>query len=384
MSTPFKHTLRSLQREPRRLTGIGFVTLGTLVAAWLIAALVVPVPVHVVSNQARLITAQRPMQVHAPVTLPVKRVAVDIGDRVTVGQLLLELDGGALPTEIKQAQQGLAAAEREIQALKDQQQSRHAVLTHNQDSASAERRRLQAELAIASSQFSLAEAAWNRAQRLGSGGNLSTEALEKRHAAVREATSRKTALRAALSRHEADTGQFAQEQQVALATIEQTMADRQADMSTLIGQLESLQTALQRTRITAPTAGIIGAIADLGTGAVVANAAWLLTLVPDTAFEIEAHFDTRALGQLQLGQTGRLRLDSFPWASYGLVAAKLSRLGVETGQGFTLARFDIAADANQLIPLQNGLVGQLEVEVRRVPPAVLLLEVVGRMGFNSA
>lgn len=383
MHTPFKHTLRSLQREPRRLTGIGFIALGALAIAWLIAALIVPVPVHVVSNQARLITAQRPMQVHAPVTLPVKWVAVDIGDRVTAGQLLLELDGGALPTEIKQAQQGLAAAEREIQALKNQQQSRRAVVTHNQDSASAEQRRLQAELAIASTQRSLAEAAWDRAQRLGAGGNLSTEVLEKRQAEVSEASSRMLALRAALSREQADTGQFAQEQQVALATIEQTMADREADISTLLGRLETLQTALQRTRIIAPTAGTIGAIADLGTGAVVENAAWLLTLVPDTAFEIEAHFDTRALGQLQLGQIGRLRLDSFPWASYGLVAAKLSRLGVETGNGLTLARFEIAADPSQVIPLQNGLVGQLEVEVRRVPPAVLLLEVVGR-GFNSA
>jgi multidrug resistance efflux pump len=324
------------------------------------------------------------MPVHAPVTLPVKWVAVDLGDRVTAGQLLVELDGGALPTEIKQAQHGLAASEREIQALQDQQHSRRAVLTLNQGSANAERRRLEAELAIASTQFTVAQAAWERAQRLGAGGNLSTEALEKRQAEVSEANSRKMAVRAALSRQEADRGQFAQEQQVALATIEQTMADREADMSALIGRLETLQTALQRTRITAPTAGTIGAIADLGTGAVVENAAWLLTLVPDTAFEIEAHFETRALGQLQLGQTGRLRLDSFPWASYGLVAAKLSRLGVETGQGFTLARFEIEADANQVIPLRNGLVGHLEVEVRRVPPAVLLLEVVGRMGFNSA
>ncbi len=384
MTTPFKNTLRSLHRESRRLTGVGIVVLATLTAIWLVAALVVPVPVHVISTQARLITSQRPMPIHAPVALPVKRVLVDVGDRVSAGQLLLELDGGALPEQIEQTQTSLAAALREIAALERQTSSRKAVLAHSGDSAEADRRRVQAELAVAESQLKLARADWERSARLGADGVLSAADLEYRRAAVSESENRVSGLRASLDLQRARAGLFDEEQQVALATIAEAVAKRQVEIASLRAELQKLRTDLQRTRVTAPVSGSIGGLAEIGTGAVVDSAQWLLTLVPNTEFEVEAYFDPRALGQLRLGQMGRLRLDSFPWASYGLVGAKLSRLGSEADNELTLARFEVVLASDSNIPLQNGLLGQLEVEVRRVPAAVLLLEVIGRIGVNQA
>ena len=384
MTTPFKNTLRSLHRESRRLTGVGIVVLATLTAIWLVAALVVPVPVHVISTQARLITSQRPMPIHAPVALPVKRVLVDVGDRVSAGQLLLELDGGALPEQIEQTQTSLAAALREIAALERQTSSRNAVLAHSGDSAEADRRRVQAELAVAESQLTLAQADWGRSARLGADGVLSAADLEYRRAAVSEAENRVSGLRASLDLQRARARLFDEEQQVALATIAEAVAKRQVEIASLRAELQKLRTDLQRTRVTAPVSGSIGGLAEIGAGAVVDSAQWLLTLVPNAEFEVEAYFDPRALGQLRLGQMGRLRLDSFPWASYGLVGAKLSRLGSEADNELTLARFEVVLASDSNIPLQNGLLGQLEVEVRRVPAAVLLLEVIGRIGVNQA
>lgn len=322
------------------------------------------------------------MPIHAPAALPVKRVLIDIGDRVAAGQLLLELDGGALPAQVEQKQASLAAAVREINALERQQSSRQAVLVRSAESVEADKRRLQAELAVAHNQLALAEADWERARQLGADGALSTADLERRQAAVVESRSRVSGFRARLDLQRAQAGLFEEEQQVALATIAQSVADRQAEVAALRGELQRLRTALQRTKITAPVSGTIGGFAKIGTGAVVESADWLLTLVPDAEYEVEAYFDARALGQLRLGQVGRLRLDSFPWASYGLVATKLSRIGSETVNELTLARFQISQDSD--IPLQNGLIGQLEVEVRRVPAAVLLLEVIGRIGVSQA
>lgn len=384
MTTPFKHTLRSLHREPRRLNRIGMLLLSGLTATWVVVAVVIPIPVHVVSTQARLITAQRAMPIHAPVALPVKHVFVDMGDRVAAGQLLFELDGGALPIQIEQTQASLAAALREISALEQQQFSRNAVLAHSGESVEADKRRVQAELAAAENQLILARADWQRSSRLGADGVLSAADMERREANVGEAHSRVEALRASLDLQRAQAGLFREEQHVALATIAQTVADRQVEIASLRGELQRLRTALQRTQIIAPVAGTIGSLAQIGTGAVVDSAEWLLTLVPNSEFEVEAYFDARALGQLRLGQIGRLRLDSFPWASYGIVGAKLSRVGSEADDELTLARFQIDSAADSDIPLQNGLIGQLEVEVRRVPAAVLLLEVIGRIGVNQA
>ena len=49
------------------------------------------------------------------------------------------------------------------------------------------------------------------------------------------------------------------------------------------------------------------------------------------------------------------------------------------GKGqFMTARFQIGAEIPSGIPLQHGLEGELEVEIRRVPIAALLLEAIGR------
>lgn len=384
MTTPFKNTLRSLQREPRRLTAVSCGLLMVLIAAWLAVALTVPVPVHVISTQARLITSERPMPVHAPVALPVRRMLVDLGDRVSAGELLIELDAGSLPIEIARAESSLAANGREITALRQQLAARQDMLLSKDEAAAANAQRISAELAAAAEELQLAKRESSRAERLGSGGNLSAAELERRRTRVAEAGSRVSALEATRRRERADAAVFAAEQRAAIAALDRELADRQATIAELEARLESLRTALSRTRVVAPVSGTIAALAPLGPGAVVESSDWLLTLVPDTRFEVEAQFDGQALGQLRRGQTGRLRLDSFPWASYGLVAAKLSRLGVDTEANVALARFEIDPEASADIPLQNGLVGQLEVEVRRVPPAVLLLEVIGRLGSNAA
>jgi membrane fusion protein (multidrug efflux system) len=78
------------------------------------------------------------------------------------------------------------------------------------------------------------------------------------------------------------------------------------------------------------------------------------------------------------GQPARLRLDGFPWAEYGTVAATVERVASEVRAG--RVRVELAVDGKHpfTVPLEHGLPGRLEIEVERTTPATLILRAAGQ------
>jgi hypothetical protein len=74
-----------------------------------------------------------------------------------------------------------------------------------------------------------------------------------------------------------------------------------------------------------------------------------------------------------------MRLDGFPWAQYGMVAATVTRVGSEVHDGRVRVELWVHRDPGSQIPLQHGLPGTLEVEVERVSPARLMLRALGKL-----
>ncbi len=118
---------------------------------------------------------------------------------------------------------------------------------------------------------------------------------------------------------------------------------------------------------------------------------WLLwfLLAPITQFETSetveltgageatAYFSPSALARLREGQSAHLRLDDFPWTTYGIVPAALTQVLPELQNGRIQATFLLTPDKNTSIPLKRGLTGTVEVEVGQTSPAALLLQAVG-------
>lgn len=79
------------------------------------------------------------------------------------------------------------------------------------------------------------------------------------------------------------------------------------------------------TQITAPVDGIVQQIADRSAGSVVREAETLVTIVPDGAdLYVEAMVPSRDVSYLAVGDTVRVKLESYPFQRFGTVSGVLA------------------------------------------------------------
>jgi multidrug resistance efflux pump len=99
---------------------------------------------------------------------------------------------------------------------------------------------------------------------------------------------------------------------------------------------------------------------------------------PRGGFKVVADFPPAALGRIQPGQPARLRLHGFPWTQYGSVPGAVARVEDEIQDGSLRVELALHPDPASAIPLQEGLLGSIEVEVDHVSPARLVLRAAGQ------
>ena len=127
-------------------------------------------------------------------------------------------------------------------------------------------------------------------------------------------------------------------------------------------------------------AGRLGEVAELRIGSVVREGDRLAVVVPRGDLQVVADFlPPSALGRIRPGQPARLRLEGFPWAQYGSLAATVSRVASEVRNGGVRVELSVDPDGAAPIPLQHGLPGAVEVQVERVAPVTLVLRTAGKL-----
>jgi membrane fusion protein (multidrug efflux system) len=149
----------------------------------------------------------------------------------------------------------------------------------------------------------------------------------------------------------------------------------ESQMFTDKSTLKKLENEIDKRRIEAPVSGRIGEVTEQRAGTFVAAGSKLGAIIPDGGLKVVAFFQPQsALGRIQPGQAARLRLDGFPWAQYGSVGATVANVASEARDG--RVRVELVLNAGELsaIPLQHGLPGTVEVEVKRVSPLMLALQ----------
>jgi membrane fusion protein (multidrug efflux system) len=169
-----------------------------------------------------------------------------------------------------------------------------------------------------------------------------------------------------------------------LAQFHRELTQLDGDIRTAEATLARLDHSIEQTRIRAPIAGRLGEVAGIQPGAVVRQGDTLDVVLPVGSLRVVAHFlPAVALGQVQPGQPARLRLEGFPWAQYGSLAATVSSVANEAHDGVIRVELRLIPESLTAIPLQHGLPGTVEVEVARVSPATLVLRGVGqRLGVS--
>jgi hemolysin D len=410
--------------------------------AWLIMVLFVLALVWSIFGQVdivavapgRIIVSDRTKVIQPLEASVVKKVLVKDGDRVQMGQVLVELDPTMATADKANVQEQLKAQASEVmrtrallQALSNSKlftpvlrgpesdlindpATQAQLLSEWQDISArlakldAEADRRQAEIATVKESIAKLEATVPMAQtREADFKKLVEQGYISNHA-----TQDKTRERVELERDLATQRARLAEARSTLKETEQAKAsyrfetqrllhDRNAQAATKLQQLNTDHTkAKQRerlTQLTAPVAGVIQQLAVHSVGGVVTPAQPLMIVVPDSALATaEVTVANQDIGFVNAGQMAEVKLETFPYTKYGTVSARVDVVTADAvtdekkGSYYpailTLSQKDMDIDGKR-IPLSPGMNITAEIKTGQRRVIEFLLSPVQRAGSES-
>jgi multidrug resistance efflux pump len=369
----FSRTRRFVRRQRLRGQFGVVVALVALFSGWMVWLVRGTVSLYVVSQRARLEVQNLPVWVQAPVDGQVTFADVALGRRVERGDVLLKLDTN--PFELRRAELEVAirSGTASLDALRDElateQEVREAVALVAKETSRTAAARIaldQRNLAFKQKESEIAERLREATAISGLDALHTTAGAETQRAQVL-ATAAQAALDTTVST------KSLREIDARLASARISIAQAEAEVAKWKAQVDTLDYDIERRTVRAPVAGALADVMSVSTGMTVTSQERIATILPPGPLRVVAFFAPQeSIGRVRPGQTAMVRLDSFPWAQFGTVAATVSEVGQEPRDG--AIRVELAVRGrNPAIPLEHGLTGSCEVEVERTSPIRLLL-----------
>jgi HlyD family secretion protein len=313
------------------------------------------------------IATSTPMLVMQPFTTSkVVEIAVKAGDHVKKGQLLARFDPSFAQADVASLQQKVASLSAETERLEAQLTGRSFVarqgdtperLTQAQIFAQeandyrAELDQRESRLASIDAQIRVDETAipgirqqLNMAQRVV---EMYTRLQREKAAATLDIMKSQSSLIDAQLRLRNTQG----DRDKQMAARSETVQERQAFLekwrsdhnTALVEARQKLAEASETlnkanrmhelTEITAPFDAVVQDVAQRSTGSVMREAETLVTLIPDNAdLYVEADVPARDIGYLSVGDTVRVKLESYPFQRFGTVTGVLAIINPDSTQ----------------------------------------------------
>lgn len=382
--------------------------------------------------KGKLIPGDRVKIIQPAITGVVRRILVHDGQRVTAGQLLLELDPTQSAADASKAtaakvnaQLAIARANALIKAQasggnpvlvpidhvsrEDMDEAQHfadGVYRAYEDKVTGSRAELtkrEAELATTREQIaSLAATAPLARQQANQYRSLAkdkyvaqTDYLDKEQAALQKEHD----LAAQQSHvHELTAGIAEQRADVA-ATMSDFRRTQLDDLDKATQQLQQSSNdetkAVTRQKLmslTSPVSGTVQQLAVHTLGGVVTTAQSLMEIVPDDSVEVEANIENKDIGFVKAGQTAVVKIEAFPYTRYGYLTGKVVEVPNDAIQDKKLglafvARVRLSTDhilANgQWITLTPGMEVTAEIKTGKRSVAHYFLDPVTQTGEES-
>lgn len=365
--------------------------------------------------EGKVLAVGRSKPIQSDTLASVKAIHVQDGQRVRVGQLLVELDSSLTDAELAQLRTRLtdayldqARANALLAALHDGHAPVPAAVSSASEDEMAQLRRrtgvqyqaLLAQLAQADSALAQRDAEIGATvatidslkatlpisrqmaddyRGLLAGKYVSRHAwLEREQAAVHQ-QQQLVAQRARLTQARAAHRQANDERRSALAEINRELLDLQRDAGQRIAALgQDLRKAQHRdrqTRLIAPVAGTVQQLAISAPGAIVTAAQPLLLIVPgDQPVEIEAVLANRDVGAVRVGQRVSIKVDAYDFTRFGMLEGRVASVSSDAmnddknrpvyGVRVQLDPRGLWVDGRQL-PLTPGMTVRAEIKTSR-------------------
>lgn len=365
---PFSRPLARL-RAPR-FRGVGLTLLALAWAAW---AAFVPVGVHALSVEARVVPEADPVALALPVAGRLATVDVHVGDHVEAGATLAALVAQADELAAAEAEVAGLTAERDALGHRDVAGAGAATLD------AAERAIVEAR-GLASAARAEEERATAEARRLGGLDGVAAVAPAEREdadVAARRATALREAADGVLAQRIAEARARAHGADNDVGEQTEAMARLDKELAVATARRDAARRDVEERTLRAPVAGTIAEVAPRGAGAVVAVGEVLATLVPDGALRVVATFPEDVVGRVAPGQAARLRARAFDWMRWGSVPLTVTTAASAPRDGGVRVELGVAGETR--VPLRAGLVGEVDVELERATPLTLLLRAAGAL-----
>lgn len=379
MANTFSRTMRSLEADRARGSIWPLLIVIVLLVGWGAWFLGAKIAVYEVSSNARLEVDCSAHPIQTPIAGRVAGHDLKLGRPVEAGDALVQIDAASQRLSLQEEQSRRDAYAAQLARIEQEIDREESALAASRQAAQAALAELKArhQQAKAAAEFSQKKSQHVRELREKRSASeleyLSATSEARQNAAAEEAA------RLAIERQEKDSRTQQRERAARLES-------RRAEKKRLEGALTTTEVIIERLKheiearvIRAPIPGELGEVSDLQTGMILKVGERLGAIIPEGELKLVAGFPPDALGRVQAGQTARIRFHGFPWTQYGSTRATVTNVATEPTDG--LIRVELAAHKNELsaIPYCHGLPGDVEVEVERASPAMLVLRAAGKL-----
>ena len=378
MPSKFSQTTRSLANDRSPAPILAWLLATVLLCVWSIWFFFADVTVCETSRRARLEVIQLPHHVASSLSGRIVSTSVAIGQTVFKNQELIELDASADKLRLTEEETRLTALPPQIAAMRAElaslQQARDDDIHATQaalDAAGARLKEADATIRFARSNESRLK------KQSAVGGVAEIDALRAASEADKLSAA-KDALTADQRSLEENRQMRANEAQARIENLQRSIVSLEGESATRRATIARIQQTIDQHVIRAPVSGRVGDAIPLYTGAYIAEGQRLFSVVPPGELMIVGDFDpASAIGRVRPGQPATMRLDGFPWAQFGSIAATVSEVATERRDGTIRVEFRPAPSGNPASIMQHGASGVIEVAVEQTAPAFLVFRAAG-------
>ena len=381
MATPFTRTFRALEADSFRGSLLALACVIALLGGWLAWFFLAKVARYEVTDTARLEVDQETHPVQSPVLARVVASNLVLGKDVQAGDVLVELDANAERLQVAEQRTQLAALAAQIDSMKTQVAQLEEARAREQQTARVAVEQAGAKFREADALARSADHEAHRLEKLAAEGLVPRRDYDVGKMEAERLRDAADGLKLEPDRIQRDLRTRESDRRAQLENLQSQIRKLEGDRSTVAASIDRLSYEVERRVIRAPISGRLGEVAaTLRPGAVVNEGDRLCAILPPGRLRAIAEFTPpAAFGRIRPGQPARLRLEGFPWAEYGSLAATVSTVASEIRDGKVRVELSIARSPAFAVPLQHGLPGSVEVEVERVTPAALTLRTAGQM-----
>jgi membrane fusion protein (multidrug efflux system) len=386
MPSDFRQTssaLRGDQARGRRSL-ILFAALGGLLVLVGLWALLARVPLYAVSEFARLQARDEVHPVDTLVSGRVMAVNLPVGGNVRQGDILITLDAtdvGLRLDDARATERGLTA---QISALDAEISAREEALASTGVLGRASLSEAQAARSETEAQATFASRERDRADLMRQAGVVAESEADRANATMVQAKAAVSARGHRLTVLSTETRRDIADRRAQNESLRRSLAGLRAQRDSAGVQVKRLEVEHARHTVRAPIDGLLGQVRAPQVGSVVAVGQTVAVVTPETALELVADFaPVNAIGRVRPGQRARMRVAGFPWTQYGMLGATVTAVSSEVSEGRIRVKLALDDHTAPAIPHRHGLIGEVEIELEEVSPAVLLARAAGQLFERS-